>query len=190
MIYTKDIAFIHVPKTGGMSIKKSIKLNCSDAKYMPEDMFSDKITGVDWREAQHYPYSYWEKYIQNKWVFSIVRNPFIRAVSLYVFIKNSHVFKHKFMDSTFEDLYSKKNKFFTTTQTKILTGNHGMVPNIFKYEEGYTKVEHKLGFKIDQKELVNPKYNYLDYYDVKREKLILNIFSEDFENFSYDINVV
>ena len=190
MIYTNNIAFIHVPKTGGMSIKKSIALNCPDAKYMPEDMFSDKITGVDWREVMHYPYSHWEKYTENKWVFSVVRNPFIRAVSLYVFLKNLYAFKNKLKDLTFEDLYAKENKFATTTQTKILTGNTGMVPNIFKYEEGYNELENRLGFKINQKELINPKYNYLDYYNKEREKLILNIFAEDFENFSYDRNVV
>jgi len=190
MIYTKDFAFIHIPKTSGMSIKKSIELNCPDAKYMPEDMFSDEINGIDWREVMHYPYSYWEPLIQDKWVFSVVRNPFVRAVSLYVFLKNMYAFKDKLTDLTFEDLYSKKNKFATTTQTKILTGDISMVPNVFKYEDGYSKIENKLGFKIDQKEMVNPKYNYLDYYDERREKLILNIFEEDFENFSYSTNVV
>lgn len=190
MIYTKDIAFIHIPKTGGMSIKKSIELNCSDAKYMPEDMFSDKITGVDWREVMHYPYSHWESLIENKWVFSVVRNPFVRAVSLYVFLKNMYAFKEKVTDLTFEQVFSKKNKFVTTTQTKILTGSNSMVPNVFKYEDGYSKLEDKLGFKIDQKEMINPKYDYLDYYDEGREKLILNIFEEDFKNFSYTTNVV
>ena len=43
---------------------------------------------------------------------------------------------------------------------------------------------------IDQKEMISPKYNYLDYYNEEREKLILNIFEKDFENFSYSTNVV
>jgi len=193
MIYTKDIAFVHIPKTSGMSIKKSIKLNCLDAKYMPEDMFSKEINGTDWREVMHYPYSHWESLIENKWVFSVVRNPFIRAVSFYVFLKNIYVFKDKLADLTFEQLYTKKyDRFYvsTTTQTEYLTGNNGMVPNIFKYENGYSKIEDKLGFKIDQKEMISPKYNYLDYYNEEREKLILNIFEKDFENFSYSTNVV
>ena len=190
MIYTKDIAFIHIPKTSGMSIKKSIKINCPEAKYMPEDMFSKDINGIDWREVMHYPYSHWESLIGNKWVFSVVRNPFVRAVSLYVFLKNMYAFKEKVTDLTFEQVFSKKNKFVTTTQTKILTGSSSMVPNIFKYEDGYAKLEDKLGFKIDQKEMVNPKYNYLDYYNEEREKLILDIFEEDFINFSYSTNVI
>lgn len=190
MIYTKDIAFIHIPKTSGMSIKKSIELNCPDAKYMPEDMFSEEIKGTDWREVMHYPYSHWEPLIKDKWVFSVVRNPFVRAVSFYVFLKNKYAFKDKLTDLTFEELYSRKNKFSTTTQTQIITGTNGMVPNIFRYEDGYSKLESKLGFKIDQKEMINPKYNYLDYYNKEREKLILNIFEEDFENFSYKPNVV
>jgi hypothetical protein len=99
-------------------------------------------------------------------------------------------FKEKNTDLTFEDLYSKKNTISTTTQTKFLIGNNSTVSNVFKYEDGYSKLEDKLGFKIDQKELVNPKYNYVDYYNEEREKLILNMFEEDFENFSYSTNVV
>jgi len=190
MIYTKDFAFIHVPKTSGMSIKKSIELNCADAKYMPEDTFSNEINGVDWRKVMHYPYSYWEPLIENKWVFSVVRNPFVRAVSFYVFLKNMYAFKDKLTNLTFEELYSKKNTFTSITQTQILTGNNGMVPNIFKYEDGYSNLEYKLGFKINQKEMVNSNYNYLDYYDEKREKLIFQTFEEDFKNFSYSTNVI
>lgn len=190
MIYTKDIAFIHVPKTGGMSIKKSIEINCPDAKYMPEDTFSDEIVGTDWREVMHYPYSHWESLLEDKWVFSVVRNPFVRAVSLYVFFKKLYAFKDNLNDFTFEELYSKKNKFSTTTQTEIITGKNNKVPNIFKYEDGYSKLEDKLGFKINQQEMINPKYNYLDYYNEGREKLIFNIFEKDFENFSYSANVI
>ena len=47
MIYTKDFAFIHIPKTSGTSIKKSIEKNCIDAKYMPEDTFSEEVQGID-----------------------------------------------------------------------------------------------------------------------------------------------
>jgi hypothetical protein len=137
--------------------------------------------------------SYWEPLIENKWVFSVVRNPFIRAVSFYVFLKSMYTFKDTLADLTFEQLYTKKyDRFYvsTTSQTKYLTGKNSMVPNIFKYEDGYSKIEDKLGFKIDQKELISPKYNYLDYYNEEREKLILNIFEEDFENFSYSTNVI
>ena len=189
MIYTKDVAFIHIPKTSGMSIKKSIELNCPDAKYMPEDMFSKDINEVDWRQVMHYPYSHWESISEGKWVFSVVRNPYVRAVSLYVFLTKLYAHKDKLVDLTFEDLYTKKIRetlyLPTMTQTEYLTGSKGLVPNVFKYEEGYKALEEKLGFKIATKQNVSPKYNYLDYYDDKRAKLILNIFEEDFDNFNY-----
>ena len=194
MIYTKDFAFIHIPKTSGTSIKKSIAKNCLDAKYMPEDMFSETINGIDWRQVMHYPYSHWESLIEDRWVFSMVRNPYIRAVSLFVFLKNLYKHKDKNVDFTFEELYThrdRKNLYIPTlTQTQHLTGTKGLISNIYKYEEGYSAIEKKLGFKIDQKEMVNPKYNYLDYYNEEREKLIYNLFEEDFENFSYSSNVV
>lgn len=190
MIYTKDFAFIHIPKTSGMSVKKSIEHNCPDAKYMPEDTFSKEINGIDWRQVMHYPYSHWENIVKDKWVFSIVRNPFVRAVSLYVFLTKLYAHKDKLINLTFEELYTpQKNDTLylpTLSQTDYLTGSQGMVPNIFRYEEGYSALEEKLGFKIDQKENVNVNYNYIDYYDEKREKMILNLFEKDFENFSYN----
>jgi ABC-type enterochelin transport system substrate-binding protein len=64
-----------------------------------------------------------------------------------------------------------------------------MVPNIFKYEDGYADIEDKLGFKISHKMNVTPSYNYLDYYDESREKLILNLFEKDFENFNYSTSL-
>lgn len=187
MIYTDEFAFIHIPKTSGTSIKKSIKLNYPNAKYMPEDMFSTDHNS-DWRRVMHYPYSYWEPLVENKWVFSVVRNPFVRAISFYVFLKNLYAFKDTITNLTFEDIYTKSEEEFrlsTTTQTQFLTGNTSMVPNIFKYENGHNDIEDKLGFKISHKEMINPSYNYLDYYDEKREKLILDLFEEDFENFGY-----
>lgn len=207
MIYTEDIAFIHIPKTSGMSIKKSIEINCPDAAYMPTrqtKMFNgdyhNRSFNDDWRRVMHYPYSYWEPMIEDKWVFSIVRNPYVRAVSFYVFMTTSYM-----IDLTFENMFSErywtehyKNpiriyqnglRLQTMTQTETLTGSNGLVPNIFKYEDGYAELEEKLGFKIDQKENVTTKYNYLDYYDEKRQKHILNLFEKDFENFSYDIEL-
>lgn len=193
MIYTKDFAFIHIPKTSGMSIKGSIAFNCPDAKYMPEDMFSEEVQGVGWRQVMHYPYSYWESLIQDKWVFSVVRNPYVRAVSLYIYLKEIYVHKDRLTDLTFEELYTpqKTDTLYlpTITQTEYLTGSQGLVPNVFKYESGYGLLESKLGFKIDKKYNANAKYNYLDYYDEKREKLILNLFEEDFFNFCYSANL-
>ena len=190
MMYTKDFAFIHVPKTAGMSIKKSIEMNCPDAIYMPKDTFSRKIEGDDWRRVMHYPYSYWEPLIKDKWVFSFVRNPYVRAVSFYVFYKTLYDFKERNQNLTFEDMFTKRygNGLYvpTMTQTECLTGLHERVPNVFKHEDGYAQLEKKLGFRIDQKRNVTPQYKYLDYYDEKRQKLILNLFEKDFENFSYD----
>lgn len=192
MIYTDKFAFIHIPKTSGMSVKLSIKTNCPDAKCMPVDPFTEKMQTSDLRAEMHYPYSHWESLVQERWVFSVVRNPFVRAVSLYVFLKTIYDFKDELPDFTFEEVYTKQHdKFYipTTTQTEFLTGSKGIVPNIFKYEDGYADIEDKLGFKISHKMNVTPPYNYLDYYDESREKLILNLFEKDFENFNYSTSL-
>lgn len=184
MMYTEDIAFIHVPKTSGMSIKKSIAINCPNAIYMPTTQ------KFDWRRVMHYPYSYWQPMIEDKWVFSVVRNPYIRAVSFYIWFTTKYD-----QHLSFENMFSKSYwtgdglHLQTTTQTEILTGLNGLVPNIFKYEDGYSELEKKLGFKIDQRENVTIKYNYLNYYNEKRQKLILDLFQKDFENFSYDTEI-
>ena len=45
-----------------------------------------------------------------------------------------------------------KNLYIPTlTPTQHLTGTKGLISNIYKYEEGYSSIEEKLGFKIDPK---------------------------------------
>lgn len=194
MIYTDKFAFIHVPKTSGMSIKKSIKNNCPSAIYMPENTFKNDTSLPDWRRVMHYPYGYWQHLIEDKWVFSVVRNPFIRAASMFVYIKTIYAFKDKYANLTFKELFTKNNtiEFYipTTTQTEFLTGkDNTIVPNIYKYEDGYLEIEKVLGFKISEKINISPSYNYLDLYDEKMEKLILDVFEKDFENFSYPLSL-
>ena len=163
MIYTEDFAFIHVPKTSGMSIKKSIAMNCSDAAYMPTHQknrfngdYHNKSFNDDWRRVMHYPYSYWEPMLEDKWVFSVVRNPYVRAVSFYVFFVTSswesYYFPSRYMkDLTFENMFSEKYwtehyknptrvhqdglRLQIMSQTETLTGSNGLVPNIFKYDK-------------------------------------------------------
>lgn len=193
MIYTDKFAFIHIPKTSGMSIKRAILNNCPNATLMPKETFGKTLSGPDWRVVMHYPYSYWEDIIKDKWIFSVVRNPFVRAASFYAYMKTSNAHRNRTAHLTFEDLFTAEKRTFlgkyyipTLTQTEILTDSNGiMISNVFKMEDGYAELENKLGFSINEKENVTPEYNYLDYYDERREKFILELFEKDFENFNY-----
>jgi hypothetical protein len=182
MIYTSKIAFIHIPKTSGMSVKRCIEEHCPDAKFMPEHMFNDNYNGTDWRLEMHYSYAYWEHLLDKQWVFSIVRNPYVRAVSFYLFLKNMSDLKDDWPNLVFEDIFTEHFQ----TQTQILTGKNSLVPNIFKFEDSYEPLEKKLGFKIDKHLLKNKSYNYADFYNPKRIQLVYEVFEEDFKNFGYN----
>lgn len=191
MIYTNDFAFIHIPKTGGTSIKFSILKNCEDAKWLPEERPMVNFTGDkdDWRVVQHLPYSHWEDLLGDRWVFSVVRDPFVRAISYYVYLTKTMMCEDKFKSLSFEEIFDVNKKSLNVSnkpQTDfLLDKNNKLIKNIFKYENGFSEIENHISFEIDERVNTNPLYNYLDYYDEKRERLIRNIFEKDFENFSY-----
>ena len=192
MIYTKDIAYIHIPKTAGISIKNAILKNCSDA----EKPYTDDLPG--WLKM-HQPYWYWEEQIpdlNSKWIFSTVRDPYKRAVSLWKYVTQDRepyvtYFKgvsfKRFWDTDSANLAPNLRYNIRSTQCEFLSGIEGdMVPNIFRLEDQLGNLEKKLGFAIDQRLNVSKIYNYKTYYNKETVEIVNEIFKEDFLQFGYE----
>lgn len=192
MIYTKDIAYIHIPKTAGVSIKAAIQKNCPDA----QKPYTDDIGG--W-VRMHQPYWYWEEQIpdlNSRWVFSTVRDPYKRAVSLWKFVTQDRepyvtYFKgvsfKKFWDSDIASLAPNLRYNIRSTQCEFLSNIDGdLIPNIFRLEDQMSNLEKKLGFAIDQRLNVSKIYNYKTYYNKETVEMINEIFKEDFLQLGYE----
>jgi hypothetical protein len=194
MIYTEKWAFIHIPKTSGMNFKINA-LNHFKEIIKP---YEDNSTGYLY---MHNPYSYWEFALQNKWVFSFVRNPFSRAVSLWKF-RNKRKdffnleyvdFYHYYTDSFFKEGLDGLNWTPHLSQFDFLKNKKGELSvDFYKMETDLADVEKKLNFRFSHTEYnkLEP-YDYKEIYqDKKNKQLIQEKFELDFRTFGYDIDVV
>jgi len=182
MLFSDNWAYIHIPKTSGTNFKNRAKL----AVKTYEPIFENLTT-------QHNPFWYFEDLCKNKWTFTIVREPFERAISFW---KHIAFKKHVIENFGFYELYDFYNldldfgNIYTstcTTQVEFITGKQGKVNNIFKIEKDLLRLQETLGFTFtDTKHNSAEPYNYRDYYTPKTVDLIRKIFYDDFEYFGYN----
>ena len=100
MIY-KDFIFIHIPKTGGSSIRNSLNKNYEliynatkeNLKKLGYSNLNENFEDYDLKIhdfSDHLPYQLIKKkeLDKDKYKFTFIRNPFSRAVSLYFEMRN------------------------------------------------------------------------------------------------------
>lgn len=192
MIYNDKFAYIHIPKTAGITVKDAIQSHYDDA-IKP---YEENITG--WLRM-HQPYWYWEELIpdlSNRWVFSTVRNPYKRAVSLWKYTTQDRepyasYFKgvsfKNFWNLDIKDLAPLLRYNIRSTQCEFLSSIEGdLVPNIFRIEDQLNGIERKLEIDITKRLNVSKSYNYKTYYNKDSLDIINDIFEEDFLQFGYD----
>lgn len=129
---------------------------------------------------------------ENYFKFAIIRNPFDRAVSRYVYTKK---ISNKFKNYSFNEFleYDIKNNLKVLEQFSFCTFNKKDIwlDKIIKFEnlDRELKVLYK---KIFQKEINIPhlnktiKKNYREYYDNNSKKIIEKFLSKDLEYFNYE----
>ena len=194
MIYTEDWAFIHIPKTSGINLKRNAEIALGDEVFKPyENTALGRVIG-------HNPYSYWEDQIEDKWGFAIIRNPYERAVSAWLYLKTSSLLKQlpeKYNNLNLYQFYTLMPDRFTqfknvewgarTTQLSFIKNRAGKVScETFRMEDQLTILETKLGFKFTHtKHNAMPSYNYNDCLDSRSKLVIEQVFREDFEYFGY-----
>jgi hypothetical protein len=179
--------FIHIPKTGGTSIYKTLF----------GKVHRDHISLLYFKS---YDLKKFNKYFK----FCFVRNPYDRLVSSYFYIKNKNDHYTPLLEdcTTFSDFVialSDKNKrevfmniphFLPQTSFLIVDNNKLELDFIGRFENinhDFNVVSNKLN--IDQ-ELIHSnksKHNYyLDYYDSKLLKIVNEVYADDFRYLPYD----
>lgn len=194
MIYTKEWAFIHIPKTSGMNFKTNAIEKFKGEIIKP---YEDDDRGYLY---MHNPYSYWEFILKTKWVFTIIRNPFTRAVSLWKFSnERKEKFIRRFGHHSFYDFYT--NPILKTfddlcwglhsPQYDFVINKHKeIIVDTYRIESELPLLETKLGFTFtDTWHNTMKKYDYREIYQDKRNKrLVQEMFEIDFRTFGYDID--
>ena len=175
----KPLRFIHVPKTGGTSVRKFLLDNNIQFYYGQEPK----------QVGRHRYASAWKD--EESYKFAIVRNPYARTVSYYNYTTN------KSWNPTFEDFVKNKmiNKSLKVPNVWIpqvswlYKNDLCLVDKIFKLEDN---LEDNLNsfFNIKGKlteENKSTHDGYESYYTQELKILVADYFKEDFQKLRYNI---
>lgn len=197
------VMFIHIPKTAGASITKALEHRfnwnaCNPEKWKP--LFHGMPA------IRHDPLFLLETRndLSNFFIFSVTRNPFARAYSLYKHY-NTRIEARKFDFETFLSMildrrgsYSEEHflsliphfqYFMHYTQTFFVKKSNGQigVDKLYK-QENIGELESD--FNISLPKINTSMYNSDEYnkaYTTKAIELVQTIYHEDFMNFGYSL---
>lgn len=187
MIKYKEIYYYHIPKTAGLTIKRTIEKKHNS--YVFYKNFS--------HNSNHEPLWWWIEYLNlhNEKIFITVRNPYTRLISLY-----NHINKAKIIKENFEDFIFNIEKYnFILNQ--YIWKFHWKQIDFIKYYENivkFLKIENDKKqiseiFDIDFENIKENKNDYdINYFkniiknDSKIKEYIFEKYKEDFLFFNYD----
>lgn len=180
------IIFIHIPRTGGTSLRQifGFPLVGHQTKAV---ILRNKIGQEEWNS--HYK-------------FSIVRNPWDRTVSSYLFLKDDVIGKnYKFPgglapNETFKEWVRRKMitvPFMGNFYSKSWLGDESgvIVDDILKfenYEQDVRAMLAKFGLEPDVMPHLNKsnRLHYSEYYDDITKEIVRQNFAHDIELFQYE----
>lgn len=190
----KPILFVHVPKTGGTSIKSVLR-----------NRYTWNIPPGPQR-PEHDPLFILEKYndLSKFFVFAVVRNPFTRAYSYFKHFQkqnNSDVTFEQFLDhvrrrrqSVLENhdavnLKRDRTPFIVYPQSFYLFDLKGVmsIDKLYRYEK-MSELEQDFGISLPKMNVGSySKEDYYRAYNQTNIDLVKHIYLEDFINLQYSI---
>jgi hypothetical protein len=178
--------FIHVPRTGGKTILKTLKFHDLDV----------------YRECQFNHDPFFKLQRLNKWdedayIFAFVRNPFTRTYSYYnhYLNHNKNISFSQFLKNIKSKIKSKNTPYYYYPQSFFLYNEYGemTLSKIFKYEEydkSLTQIKkiYKKDFSFGHENKTSwSRDDFLKDYNKENIELVRELFSVDFMNFNYDM---
>lgn len=200
----KNLLFIHIPKTGGTVIHKSI------IKYTSQTLYSKQNNSLldfpyNKTSLQHQFYTTLYKFknklninFNNTKIFTVVRNPYNRIISdlfwynlinenstaeqVYDIIKNNYLYRDD-LDSHNEPQY----KFIVDENSELI--KNIKIFNTETLNESNDELNQFLGININIKRIVRNK-DYSNYLNKDSISLINFFYKKDFELFNYKLKSV
>jgi len=194
--YKKDnILFLHIPKTGGMSIESTIFENKSttlNEKVCPKyNVVQQHLTYKQIKDTYNKDIFDWE----NLFVFAFVRNPYTRIISEYSkhWSNSFDSFEH-FVNTIKNDYRNPKYNNHLIPQTEFIYHKNNNVCDFMGRQENYEKDYHELCdiLNIDKPmKFINKwKKDSSAVNSIKDNKDIRNtiyeMYKKDFDLLSYD----
>jgi hypothetical protein len=198
----KNILFVHIPKCAGSSVAKSFDMKPHDSHAKNIDL----LYGIDDNGLvlQSMPLDYYSKYLDDVYInkcfkFTVVRNPYTRAVSDFKWSSRGFKDFYGFLNyikgtrgiST-EDMlkYNLNHTNHLLTQSFYIQSDNFEIDKILKLEN--LDEEFKDTFPDEQLCHINqtPPTDYKKFYkDTRCIDLVQELFQEDFDNFGYSLTL-
>ena len=190
MIYTKEWAFIHIPKTAGYNFIKRIE-NKPGVINAHKDLA---------RHMNHQPLQWWlDRGTLNKeqYIFTFVRNPYARIVDLYnhMLTSGNNPGLPEFKEYIMTDVVDTKTPAgldydFGWPQYKSIENDQGIDVRCYKMEKELPLVEDYIGHIFTDTRLNSREYNpWQTYYDSETKEKVNEKYKEDFMRFNYDEHI-
>lgn len=189
----KNVTFIHIPKTGGKSVRKFLENNHDFVRktiYDKEELA--KLSPVDWNKVKHPTYAQIKgiyKLDNLGYVFTCIRNPYHRALSGYFHMIHMKIIKH----CSFVKFIKNRIHYDGFMQPMVNYFENDNVNRILRYEnlqEDFQYVKQDLKVKGNLP-IIGRSFNnnniYNDIYNDNPElmNLVYDAYEEDFIRFKY-----
>jgi hypothetical protein len=174
----KNFLFVHIPKTGGTSVINTFEKYNLKTWNSFEDYGHDPIVKLKKNNEIN----------ENTFIFSVVRNPYTRALSYWHHFNINNNLNYSFMDflSSIENkkIFNKTPWSIYTQSFFLYENNNLSVTKIYNFEN-LIQLEKDFNVKLSHER----KGNYLhikNYFNKDVIYKINKIYKEDFINFGYD----
>ena len=182
--------FIHIPKTGGVSISKAAFGNLACGHCTVKD----------------YYFLFGKNEFEKMFTFTFVRNPFTRLASAYRFLKQGGINKQdQVWSKKYLSKYDSINDFVVNglrreeimswmhfkKQVEFLRGRKSIdvdfIGRLEDINEDFERVKEKVKIKNNLKhENKTSSGSYKGIYNRKSRRIIRDVYKEDFEKLGYD----
>jgi len=176
---------VHQPKSGGLTIR-----------YAMFNKEPDRLMHIRSNNPEY------QKYWNDYFTFTFVRNPFDKIVSGYLFTLNKTNDKKKFYTDIRDRVYKNFNDWIINCNHDILVKTERFEPQVnwvrgYKYnfigrfehlQEDFNTLLYQLGLEPKQLALINNSKNrkpYTEYYTKQSRKIVERLYKDDLMFFNY-----
>lgn len=162
MLFSQDFLFVHIPKTGGNSIKtmlmEAYKKHGKNTYILNKEFNNPHMT------LEEVPFS-----TRNKFKFCLVRSPWQQRVSMYLYNKRKGMIPE---NSTFEEFLFIHRPDFSISRF-ICNEGFDQIYQMEKFQDVVQDLQDRLGVRFDEvlHRARADNYDFLEYYK-EREDLI------------------
>jgi hypothetical protein len=185
----QKIAFIHIPKTAGISMERALEMKRYRHLYSMREPVNE--TGLISFGHNKYEslisFEFTRDFMNGAFTFAFVRNPYDRMVSMYFYSKKVK----KVNDISFEEFCQVaptiRNVDFT--QTSWVAPGVNFIGKFENLQDDFNtlcdilKVNRKTLKKINDSK---KRKHWTEYYTKKTEEMVYHHYREDFINFNYE----